>query len=64
MLGPLCGLASNDWFLEHGMKKQVLFFLKISLLSSGLFNHKMEVIEGILADPSREILQQFFARRR
>jgi len=46
------------------MKKQVLFFLKISLLSSGLFNHKMEVIEGILADPSREILQQFFARRR
>jgi tRNA(adenine34) deaminase len=37
---------------------------KVSLLSEGLFNHHIQVVEGVLADPCREILQQFFSRRR
>jgi tRNA(adenine34) deaminase len=39
-------------------------FSKVSLLSEGLFNHDIEVVEGVLADPCREILQQFFSQRR
>ncbi len=39
-------------------------FSKVSLLSPGLFNHHVQVVEGILADPSRDILQQFFSRLR
>ncbi len=37
---------------------------KVSLLSEGLFNHHIQVVEGVLADPCREILQQFFSERR
>ncbi len=39
-------------------------FSKASLLSAGRFNHAVHVVEGILAQPSREILQEFFAVRR
>ncbi|MEE2840737.1 MAG: tRNA adenosine(34) deaminase TadA [Acidobacteriota bacterium] len=39
-------------------------FSRVSLLSTGLFNHHIQVVEGILADPSRDILQQFFSRLR
>ena len=39
-------------------------FSKASLLSEGRFNHTIQVVEGILAQPSRELLQEFFARRR
>ena len=39
-------------------------FSKASLLSEGRFNHTIQVVEGILAQPSREILQDFFADRR
>jgi tRNA(adenine34) deaminase len=39
-------------------------FSKASLLTPGLFNHDVEVVEGVLAEPSRQILQDFFARRR
>ncbi len=39
-------------------------FSKASLLSEGRFNHTVQVVEGILAQPSREILQEFFADRR
>ena len=39
-------------------------FSKASLLSEGRFNHTVQVVEGILAQPSRELLQGFFARRR
>ena len=39
-------------------------FSKASLLSEGCFNHTVQVVEGILAQPSRELLQEFFARRR
>ena len=39
-------------------------FSKASLLSEGRFNHTIQVVEGILAQPSREILQEFFADRR
>ena len=39
-------------------------FSKASLLSEGRFNHTVRVVEGILAQPSREILQEFFAGRR
>ncbi len=39
-------------------------FSKASLLSEGRFNHTVQVVEGILAQPSRELLQKFFARRR
>jgi tRNA(adenine34) deaminase len=39
-------------------------FSKASLLSEGRFNHTVRVVEGILAQPSREILQEFFADRR
>ncbi len=39
-------------------------FSKASLLSEGRFNHTVQVVEGILAQPSREILQEFFAGRR
>ena len=37
---------------------------KSSLLSPGRFNHNVEVTEGVLADPCREILQGFFRARR
>ena len=39
-------------------------FSKTSLLTEGLFNHKIEVIEGVLAKPCRQILQNFFVNRR
>ncbi|MEE8160568.1 MAG: tRNA adenosine(34) deaminase TadA [Acidobacteriota bacterium] len=39
-------------------------FSKVSLLTEGLFNHDVEVIEGILAEPCRQMLQDFFADRR
>ena len=39
-------------------------FSKASLLTEGLFNHNIEVIEGVLAKPCRQILQNFFANRR
>ncbi len=39
-------------------------FSKASLLSQGRFNHSVQVVEGVLARPSREILQGFFSRRR
>ena len=37
---------------------------KVSLLEPGLFNHRVEVVEGILAEPAREVLQSFFRQRR
>ena len=39
-------------------------FSKVALLSQGLFNHDIRVVEGVLATPCREILQQFFSQRR
>ena len=39
-------------------------FSKTSLLAEGLFNHHIEVIEGVLAKPCRQILQNFFVNRR
>ena len=39
-------------------------FSKASLLSEGRFNHTIQVVEGILGQPSSEILQEFFATRR
>jgi len=39
-------------------------FSKASLLSEGRFNHTVQVVEGILAQPSRELLQEFFEARR
>ena len=39
-------------------------FSKASLLTEGQFNHTVQVVEGILAEPSSEILQEFFAARR
>ena len=39
-------------------------FSKASLLSKGRFNHTVQVVEGIMAQPSRELLQEFFAARR
>jgi tRNA(adenine34) deaminase len=37
---------------------------KVSLLESGLFNHTVEVIEGEMAEESRQILRSFFEERR
>lgn len=37
---------------------------RVSLLKSGLFNHTIEITEGILAQPSRKIIQEFFLGRR
>jgi len=39
-------------------------FSKTSLLTEGLFNHHIEVTEGVLAKPCRQILQNFFVNRR
>jgi tRNA(adenine34) deaminase len=39
-------------------------FSRASLLTEGRFNHTVQVVEGILAEPSSEILQEFFAARR
>jgi tRNA(adenine34) deaminase len=37
---------------------------KVNLLSPGLFNHVVEVEGGILEEPCRELLRQFFAGKR
>ncbi|MGH9341749.1 MAG: tRNA adenosine(34) deaminase TadA [Acidobacteriota bacterium] len=37
---------------------------RTSLLQPGLFNHTVEATEGILAEPCRDILRDFFNRRR
>ncbi len=37
---------------------------KASLLSPGLFQHQVEIVEGVLAEPCRQILGQFFRSRR
>jgi len=39
-------------------------YSKAAVLQPGLFNHEVEVVEGVLAEPSRQILRQFFADRR
>lgn len=39
-------------------------FSRVSLLSPVLFNHHVEVVEGVLAEPSRALLQEFFQARR
>ena len=39
-------------------------FSKAALLSPGLFNHAVEIVEGILAEPCAEILKEFFVSRR
>ena len=37
---------------------------RAALLTPGLFNHRVEVVPGILAEPARRFLQEFFAGRR
>ncbi len=37
---------------------------KVSLLSPGLWNHDLEIVEGVLEAPCGQILSQFFAGRR
>ncbi len=37
---------------------------KVELLRPGLFNHDVEFIEGVLADPCRQLMRDFFAARR
>ena len=37
---------------------------KVSLLEPGLFNHAVDVVDGVMAEESRGLLRQFFARRR
>ena len=39
-------------------------YSRTSLLTPGLFNHELEVVEGILAEAARQILREFFATRR
>ncbi len=39
-------------------------FSKASLLSEGRFNHTVQVVVGILAQPSRELIQEFLSARR
>lgn len=39
-------------------------FSRVTLLQPRLFNHQVEIIEGVLADPSRQLLRDFFAVRR
>lgn len=45
-------------------EKSGAVFSKSELLEDGLFNHNVEVVEGVLADESREVLRDFFAVRR
>ena len=37
---------------------------KALLLSPGRFHHHVEIVEGVLAEPCRQILRQFFTSRR
>jgi tRNA(adenine34) deaminase len=37
---------------------------RAALLTPGLFNHTVEVVEGVLEEPCRQMLQEFFALRR
>lgn len=39
-------------------------FSKAGLLTPQLFNHDVEVVEGILADECRQLIQEFFRGRR
>lgn len=39
-------------------------FSRMTLLQPGLFNHQVEIIEGVLAGPCRQVLRDFFAARR
>lgn len=39
-------------------------YSRVSLLRPGLFNHNVEVVEGVLADHCSRILQRFFEGRR
>lgn len=41
-------------------EKSGAVFSKVSLLTPGLFNHRIEVIEGVLIEPCRKILRDFF----
>jgi len=45
-------------------EKSGAVFSRTSLLEPGLFNHRVEIIEGVLEGQCREILQTFFAQRR
>lgn len=37
---------------------------RVSLLSPGRFNHELEIVEGILAEPCGQVLSDFFSERR
>ncbi len=45
-------------------EKSGAVFSRASLLAPGRFNHHVEVVEGVLEEWSRQILQKFFASRR
>lgn len=45
-------------------EKAGAIFSKMSLLSAELSNHNIDVIQGVMAEPCRDILRQFFLQRR
>ncbi|MFQ5737951.1 MAG: tRNA adenosine(34) deaminase TadA [Acidobacteriota bacterium] len=45
-------------------EKSGALFSKCSLLKPGLFNHQVELVEGVLAGPCRGLLRDFFQSRR
>ena len=45
-------------------EKSGAVFSRASLLEPGRFNHSIDVIEGVLPEESKQMLQQFFSSRR
>ncbi len=66
---PMCSGAlvwARLQYLIFGARdeKAGAVFSRATLLSPGLFNHRVEIREGILSEPCRKVLQDFFAQRR
>ncbi len=45
-------------------EKSGAIFSRVSLLDPGLFNYRVEVVEGVLQERSKQMLQHFFSSRR
>ena len=45
-------------------EKSGAIFSRVSLLDPGLLNHRVEVVEGVFQEQSKQLLQQFFSNRR
>ncbi len=62
--GALIWARVHRLFFGVRDEKSGAIFSRVSLLDPGRFNHRVEVVEGVLQEQSKQMLQHFFSSRR